>query len=60
MLVVNNTINMKKTYIVPIVRLHAVHPSNVIVTSEIPIGGDQGEVSTEAPRRSDDWSDYNQ
>jgi|GEM_PF-4863301 len=51
---------MKKTYSNPIIRLHAVHPSNVIVTSDnIPIGDDQGEVSTDAPRRSDDWSDYN-
>ena len=51
---------MKKTYIIPIIRLHAVHPSNIIVTSDnIPIGDDQGEVSTDAPRRNDDWSDYN-
>lgn len=60
MLVVNNTINMKKTYIIPVIRLRAVQTSNIIVTSDnIPIGDDQGEVSTDAPRRSDDWSDYN-
>ena len=51
---------MKKTYIIPVIRLHAVQISNIIVTSDnIPIGDDQGEVSTDAPRRSDDWSDYN-
>ncbi|MBR3026569.1 MAG: hypothetical protein IKH58_00355 [Bacteroidales bacterium] len=51
---------MKKTYIIPVIRLHAVQTSNIIVTSDnIPIGDDQGEVSTDAPRRSDDWSDYN-
>lgn len=61
MLIAKYTINMKKTYIIPIIRLHAVQTSNIIVTSDnIPIGDDQGEVSTDAPRRSDDWSDYNQ
>lgn len=61
MLIAKYTINMKKTYITPIVRLHAVQTSNIIVTSDnIPIGDDQGEVSTDAPRRNDDWSDYNQ
>ena len=59
MLVVINTTIMKKTYLIPIIRLHDVHPSDVIVTSEIPIGEDAGEISTDAPRRNSDWSDYN-
>ena len=50
---------MKKTYSYPIIRLHDVHHTEIIITSDIPIGDDQGEVSTDAPRRSDDWSDYN-
>ena len=59
MLIVIISINMKKKYLNPIIRLHDVHPSDVIVTSEIPIGDDAGEISTDAPRRNSDWSDYN-
>ncbi len=51
---------MKKTYIIPIVRLHDVHASDVIITSDnVPIGDDVNETSTDAPRRASDWSDYN-
>lgn len=50
---------MKKKYTNPTIRLHDVHPSDLIVTSDVPIGGDQDETTTEAPRRNDDWSDYN-
>lgn len=50
---------MKKKYSNPTIRLHDVHKSDVIATSDVPIGGDESETTTEAPRRSGDWSDYN-
>lgn len=50
---------MKKKYSNPIIRLHNVHSSNIIVTSEIGIGDDVNETTTQAPRHNGDWEEYN-
>lgn len=57
-LVVKNSIKMKKKYLNPIIRLHVVRSSNIIVTSDVPIGDDVNETSTEAPRHNGEWSEY--
>ncbi len=49
---------MKKKYLNPIIRLHVVRSSNIIVTSDVPIGDDVNETSTEAPRHNGEWSEY--
>lgn len=51
---------MKKEYINPSLRFFNVKTNDIIITSDIGIGDDVSEGSTEAPRRSDAWTEYNQ
>ena len=50
---------MKKKYSNPIIRLHNVHVSNIIATSDIKLGDDVNETTTHAPRQNGDWAEYN-
>lgn len=50
---------MKKKYLNPIIRLHNVHVSNIIATSDLKIGDDVNETTTQAPRQNGDWAEYN-
>ena len=50
---------MKKKYSNPIIRLHNVHVSNIIATSDIKLGDDMNETTTQAPRQNGDWAEYN-
>ncbi len=49
-----------KIYNNPRIRFHAVKASDVISTSEIPLGDDVEEIPTEAPLRTrdEDWANY--
>jgi len=53
-------INMKKEYINPTLRFFNVTANDIVTTSDIGIGDDISEGSTEAPRRPNAWSEYNQ
>jgi len=49
---------MKKKFMSPYIKIFNVRSNNIVVTSDIAIGDDIEEGSTDAPRRSRNWEDY--
>jgi len=49
---------MKQNYINPTINIRKVQNTDVIVTSDVPMGEDLPTGSTDAPRRNSDWNGY--